>query len=215
MFLNSGDVEIDKRELAAFLSQIAQETTGAGLTGACRSTWGLCFREEVSCSPNGCLGSYRTKHDACINIHGYSCLPVPGKSYHGRGAIQISWNYNYAQFSKYMYNDPSILLNEPEKVLESGVTGFSTGLWFWVTPQSPKPSCHNVITNRWTPTPADRAGGRVPGFGMTTNVINGGLECNKGFNQKQENRVRNFRFFSRSMGVATGPALSCARMTHY
>jgi hypothetical protein len=38
-------------------------------------------------------------------------------------------------------------------------------MWFWMTPQSPKPSAHDVMAGRWTPSAADRAAGRKPGFG--------------------------------------------------
>ena len=33
-------------------------------------------------------------------------------SYHGRGAKQLSYNYNYAQFSSAMFGDPRVLLDE-------------------------------------------------------------------------------------------------------
>ncbi|CAL5377981.1 unnamed protein product [Camellia sinensis] len=49
---------------------------------------------------------------------------------------------------------------------------------------SPKPSCHDVISERWTPTAADRSAGRVPGFGVITNIINGGIECGHGVGSK-------------------------------
>ncbi|KAH9326684.1 hypothetical protein KI387_006862, partial [Taxus chinensis] len=37
---------------------------------------------------------------------------------------------------------------------------------------------------RWNPSGSDSATGRAVGYGMTTNIINGGLECGKGFNAK-------------------------------
>nr|Q06012.1 RecName: Full=Endochitinase 1A; Short=CHIT 1A [Arachis hypogaea] len=46
-----------------------------------------------------------------------------------------------------------------------------------MTAQGNKPSSHDVITGRWTPSAADRAAGRVSGFGVITNIINGGLDC--------------------------------------
>ena len=33
----------------------------------------------------------------------------------------------------------------------------------------------------WVPSPQDTSVGRLPGLGMTTNIINGGLECGRGF----------------------------------
>nr|Q06016.1 RecName: Full=Endochitinase 4; Short=CHIT 4 [Arachis hypogaea] len=46
-----------------------------------------------------------------------------------------------------------------------------------MTPQGNKPSCHDVITNAWRPTATDSAAGRAPGYGVITNIINGGLDC--------------------------------------
>ena len=38
-----------------------------------------------------------------------------------------------------------------------------------------KPSCHAVMTGTWQPSSADSAANRQPGFGTTTNIINGGV----------------------------------------
>ncbi|KAJ8618293.1 hypothetical protein MRB53_014479 [Persea americana] len=101
----------------------------------------------------------------------------PGKKYYGRGPIQISYNYNYGPAGRAIGVD---LLNYPDLVATDPVISFKTAFWFWMTPQPPKPSCHDVITCRWTPSDADRAAGRLPGYGVITNIINGGLECGKG-----------------------------------
>ncbi|RWR90607.1 chitinase 1 [Cinnamomum micranthum f. kanehirae] len=71
----------------------------------------------------------------------------------------------------------SDLLNNPDLVATDAVISFKTAFWFWMTPQSPKPSCHDVITGGWTPSDADRAAGRLPGYGVITNIINGRMEC--------------------------------------
>lgn len=31
--------------------------------------------------------------------------PVEGRSYYGRGVIQLSWNYNYGAFSSWMFDN--------------------------------------------------------------------------------------------------------------
>src|SRR6202007_1942073 len=69
------------------------------------------------------------------------------------------------------------LLATPEMVSKDGVVAFRTALWFWMKAQSPKPSCHDVICGKWQPAAADLAARRKPGFGMTINIINGGVEC--------------------------------------
>ncbi|KAG5567152.1 hypothetical protein RHGRI_002648 [Rhododendron griersonianum] len=79
-----------------------------------------------------------------------------------------------------------------------------------MTPQSPKPSSHDVITGRWTPSAADSAAGRVPGYGVITNIINGGIECGKGSTPQQEDWIG---FYSKQyndiMGVGSGNNLDC------
>jgi len=44
-------------------------------------------------------------------------------------------------------------------------------------PQPPKPSMMHVIDGTWQPNARDLANGLVPGFGVTTQIINGGVEC--------------------------------------
>lgn len=50
-------------------------------------------------------------------------------------------------------------------------------MFFFVYPQPPKPSMLHVIDGTWQLNSADLASGLVPGFGVTTMVINGGIEC--------------------------------------
>lgn len=74
------DADTRKREVAAFLAQISHETTGGWTTAPDGPySWGLCFKEEINATSNYC--------DA--NNTEWRC--VPGKSYHGRGPMQLSW----------------------------------------------------------------------------------------------------------------------------
>jgi len=50
-----------------------------------------------------------------------------------------------------------------------------------MTPQSPKPSIHDVATGFMVPTASDTTAGFGPNFGVTTNIINGGQECGGGW----------------------------------
>lgn len=56
-------------------------------------------------------------------------------------------------------------LNNPELVATDPVIAFKTALWFWMTPQSPKPSCHDVMAGWCTTTADDVAANRLPGYG--------------------------------------------------
>jgi hypothetical protein len=91
----------------------------------------------------------------------------------------LSWNYNYGQFSKFLFNDKFVLLNNPDSVQENGVLAFKSAIWFWMMPQCPKPSCHQVMHDLWVPTPGIYTASKMytSGFAHTNNIINGGLEC--------------------------------------
>ncbi|SFD55855.1 Por secretion system C-terminal sorting domain-containing protein [Chitinophaga sp. CF118] len=170
-FAGDGDLTVRKRELMAFLANISQETTGGWPTApGGQYAWGLYFREEVGYEGTTNIG-YRDETNTTYP-------PAPGKSYHGRGPIQLSYNYNYGQASEFIFGDKNVLLANPEKVIQDGVIAFETGIWFWMAQQYPKPSCHDVmIPGKFTPTAEQLAIGLKPGFGATVNVINGGVEC--------------------------------------
>lgn len=170
-FAGEGDLAARKRELMAFLANISQETTGGWPTApGGQYAWGLYFREEVGYEGTSNTG-YRDETNALYP-------PAPGKSYHGRGPIQLSYNYNYGQASEFIFGDKNVLLANPEKVIQEGVIAFQTAIWFWMAQQYPKPSCHDVmIPGKWTPTAEQTAIGLKPGFGATVNIINGGIEC--------------------------------------
>ena len=50
-------------------------------------------------------------------------------------------------------------------------------MWFYMTPQPPKPSMHDIATGFFTPNAADIEGNILADFGTTINIINGSLEC--------------------------------------
>ncbi len=127
--------------------------------------------------------------------------------------MQLSWNYNYAPAGVALREPlgmPQLdLLAKPEAITQDPVLAFATALYFWMTPRDRKPSCHDAILGRWEPTEADRQAGRVPGFGVTTNVINGGLECNIPNDYRVEDRVQYFKRYTKILKVSTGENLYC------
>ncbi|KAK1692692.1 hypothetical protein QYE76_009389 [Lolium multiflorum] len=193
----SRNFDTRRREVAAFLAQISHETTGGWATAPDGPfAWGLCFKEELTPPSNYC--------DA--NNTQWPC--VPGKSYHGRGPMQLSWNYNYGPAGEALDFDG---LGNPEVVASDPAVAFKAALWFWMTPQPPKPSCHDVMVGRYRPTTADKAANRRTGFGLTTNIINGGLECNRTGNAQADDRVGYYRRYGDILGVRNlGPNLDCA-----
>jgi basic endochitinase B len=198
-FLTEGDKDARKRELAAFLAQIASETSGgwAEAPGG-YFKWGLYFLQEGS-------GDYT---DTTKKLY----PPEPGQRYYGRGPFQLSWNYNYGQFSEAWFGSRDSLLRHPDFLNTDPLLAFASAIWFWMNPQPPKPACHAIMVGKWVPSAADSSSGRLPGFGATVNVINGGIECGKGSDlEKTAYRYQYFLYFCRYLHVSPGENITCTR----
>ncbi|CAO2152978.1 unnamed protein product [Urochloa humidicola] len=80
-----------------------------------------------------------------------------------------------------------------------------------MTMQSPKPPCHDVvITSQWTPSATDLAAGRLPGYGVTTNIING-----HGFDTRVADRIGFYKRYCNMLGVTYGDNLDCYNQASY
>jgi hypothetical protein len=198
-FLAEGDEATQKRELSAFLANISQETTG-GWDDAPGGyfKWGLCYLQEQG-HPNP---SY-------VDAQNELYRPVKGKKYYGRGPKQLSWNYNYGQFSQAWFGNKDTLLQNPDYLVQDPVVSFASAIWFWMTAQDPKPSCHDVMTGKWKPTAEDIKKGRMPGFGTTLNIINGGQECGKPEGERTKYRYGFYKYFCKYFKVAPGENIEC------
>jgi len=203
-FLAVGTDNDRRRELAAFLANVTQETARG--TGVDRSYGGLFYNEEVAFA-----GS--TGRNYWAYAYGQPAgTPHPlgpaqaGRSYHGRGPMQLSWNFNYGQASAVIFGYRYVLLRDPDKILRDGIVGWKTAIWFWMTPQSPRPSCHQVMTRTWpqsgtgqvTWEPTEQVG-----FGHTIMVINGGYEG--GLTEAEDGRIlgrtSSYRRFAARLGA--------------
>jgi hypothetical protein len=207
-FLSDGNDESRKRELAAFLANIAQETSG-GWQDAPGGyfKWGLYFLEE-------------NRDSSEINRYADSTKknypPVPGAHYHGRGPLQLSWNYNYGKFSEMWFGRKEDLLENPDLLLKDPVLAFASAIWFWMTPQGQKPSCHDIMVGQWIPNGEDSLKGRMPGFGLVVNVINGVVECGHPQEmQKTHSRYLYYRYFCEYFQVNPGENISCGSQKPY
>ncbi|MFT4746423.1 MAG: hypothetical protein ACI8XG_000496 [Congregibacter sp.] len=182
-----------KGEMASMFAHFSQEV-GAH-TGGEEWREGLYFVEEVGCQ-NGECNSYNAPCiDGTWTQFAYPC--GTGATFHGRGAKQLTYSYNYGPFSRLIYGDFT-LLNSPDRLAKEGFLTLASAIYFYMTPRSPKPSIHQTVTGLWLPTTADKFVGRNLGFGVQTLIINGGIECGKGKRTPQAaNRASYFESFAK------------------
>ncbi|CAN0926543.1 Chitinase 4 [Linum grandiflorum] len=149
-FGNQGSLANSKREVAAFFAHVAQETGS------------LCYVEEID------------RDTYCDLSPPYPC--AEGKSYYGRGPLQLSWNYNYKDAGNANnfngVQDPDIVARDP-------VIAWKTALWFWMTNVRP------VLPK---------------GFGATIRKING-RECNGGNTAAVRVRVSYYNSYCKKFGI--------------
>lgn len=198
-FCAGPNVTINKRELAAFFANVAHETRH-GQNGAYND--GLMFTHEQNTSL-----PYIAESD--------EYPPVAGKKYYGRGPLQLSYNGNYGYASDCIFGNKT-LLNNPDLIEQDPVTAFKAAIYFWMTPQTHKPSAHDVMIGKWQPNAMDKSKGRTPGFGMTIVIINP-IECNQGENMSSMNdRIGYYQHFLTKLGISDpNCACSCGKMQPY
>mmetsp|Transcript_39300 Transcript_39300/g.28425 ORF Transcript_39300/g.28425 Transcript_39300/m.28425 type:complete len:251 (-) Transcript_39300:248-1000(-) len=188
-------VQVCQKEIATMVAHFAQET-GANWPGfeGIQEKWrqSLYFLTEGNCATTSAGAA------ACDYYQGsgWAATAYPRGSasaqYFGRGAKQVSWNYNYGPFSKVIFGDVDVLLKNPERVAEEGWLATVSAFWFYSSPQTPKPSMHDVVSGFWQGNAADEAAGISAGFGATINIINGAIECGR-WTQQAANRVTNYQ----------------------
>ena len=211
-FLNEGSIEDRLRELAAFFANTSQETHNShgvyalinkdGVIGQGRYNAGYYYQQEQACAVGGAdygedICSYC---DASDTAYGAACDWLyengSGKAddfYYGRGPMQLRWNYDYGAFGQYYYQDPDLLLYNPNMLVQDSEAAFASAIWYWMTERDGKPSAHDVmILGNYTDGPEFSVSeeGRYPGFGMTINVTRGESECGAAYDHDaNRNRI--------------------------
>lgn len=193
---NEGNAQDIKRELAAVAAHAWQETKG------------FSFNSEQGYHP-------------LYDTYAYG-------GYHGRGPKQISYSYNYIAFNNFLFGSGNnVLINGgkytypvnntqydigPGAIAVDGRLAWLSALWFYLTPQYPKPSMHDVII---APN-GTLIDGKPVGFGMTTLIINGGIECGKGYETQQSlNRVAYYNSFLSILGITDNRLKTCSNLNAF
>lgn len=116
-----------------------------------------------------------------------------------------------------MFGTVRTLLDNPELVADTWLN-LASAIFFFVYPQPPKPSMLFVVDETWQPNSADLANNLTVGFGVTTQIINGGVECVGSVEIAQSlNRISYYQSFAQHLGVAIGAdeQLGCAGMKQF
>jgi len=215
---------ICRKTLATMFAHFTQETGNHNPSDADYEEWrqGLSVVRELGCTDTspGC-GYNSNCEDKDSITKKWACGQEKSgkfKKYYGRGAKQLSYNFNYGQFSQAMFDDGRLLLDFPDFVATTWLN-LASATWFYTTPQPPKPSMLHVIDGTWVPNQVDRRNGIEPGFGATINIINGGLECNTkdGRESKQAlNRIAYYKQFAWYLYVDyENESLGCAKQKQF
>ena len=89
----------------------------------------------------------------------------------------------------------------------------TAAIWFYMTPQDPKPSMHDVLTGFYEPNDVDDEAKLGADFGTTINIINGGQECgdvDADGHKKAKNRGDYYLKWLNFFGLDAEDGLDCA-----
>jgi hypothetical protein len=153
-------------------------------------------------------GVYCDTASFCPHNGGLNC--AADKKYFGRGATQVTWNFNYCSLSApvaqgglgiNVHANPDLLISDP-------VVMWKATIWYWMTQYGPEYSTEGGVTRNghlinW-PHPGNgprhtshdailstHPSGNY-GFGGTTRAINGALECYSG----QVQQLKRIEFYT-------------------
>jgi len=109
--------------------------------------------------------------------------------------------------------EPNLLMTKMDPPL--AILG---SLWFYMTPQPPKPAMHDIVLGNWKASDKDvQAGYKGPAFGPTSLVINnecGGEDAATPGGGGENRRIKAFKWFSKYFGfrVEDSKYLTCKTM---
>lgn len=227
-FLSADSTEGKVRELAAFLGNSSQETTGAYCNEYTAEDDLLDYANPVHCNePMGGLCYVAEVGDARLTDY---CHVVsddwidsnPNRDlirancekrlYYGRGALQTTNPYTYATTSAFLYGEQRLLLENPDTLIE-GTNAWDAALYFWMKHEGGLERSATSVNGRMT---AHRALAEHGDYGKAIEVINGNLECgvvprDKAY--KVMGRVRYYMAYLKAFGEAAGVSVAPDKLT--
>lgn len=151
-------------EAAMFLAQALHESAG------------LTTKREFGCSgQNGCPGRYPPSVEWVSECQGGN-FPS-GRSFYGRGYLQLTWCSNYIQASRALGRGDA-LKNDPDSVAQSEDLSWGVSAWFW------RVNVHSAL-------------GGTNEFGRTTRAINGQTEECQGNGKNEAKSRQRFAYYTR------------------
>lgn len=105
-------------------------------------------------------GFQHTEELACVGV-GKPTARCPYGMYHGRGFIQLSWDYNYRAASRSIFGDDRLLM-VPDLAKKDDIA-WQVSLWYWKEHVRPRLMEHNALKRL--------------AFGYSVRAINGNNEC--------------------------------------
>ena len=210
---------ICRRGLATAFAHFAQET-GDHNRNDTVPEWRQALKHlrEMGCTDGGNICGYNAECDDPVFNKVWTCgknADGSWRKYFGRGAKQLSYNYNYGPFSQAMFDgNQHVLLQDPDKVASTWLN-LASAIFFYVYPQPPKPSMLHVIDGTWVPNAADKAAGAGNNFATTIMIIN--AECGGGTERASaQNRIDYYKQFAHDLGWDySKEQLSCANMQRF
>ncbi|WP_442815653.1 chitinase [Streptomyces sp. NBC_01795] len=169
-FARTGPRAVRAREAAAFLANVSHET------GALRY-----------------VTTQVPPADTCDETKPYGC-PAGEDAYYGRGAIMLSWNFNYKAAGDALGLD---LLGNPSLVEKDPKVAWATALWYWNTQKGPGTMTgHHAMVRGY-------------GFGETIRSLNGPNECGGANPDQMRHRVELYIGFTHELRTRPGYGLTC------
>ena len=87
------------------------------------------------------------------------------------------------------------LINNPDLVATDPIVSFKTAIWFWMTQQDNRPSCHDIVINANSQV--------IPSYGVIGNIINGQKPNNNNL-LTDTNSIGYYKKYCDMLGVSYG-----------